>query len=136
MLTEKPLANFLNLFTEQNRDAPVKELDDFATLFERTTELITVLYGELAFAIFDSRSAFKILSPFNAALFDAEMIAISRSNLKPQRIKDGKRKLFLAELGETFYDQAFEQAIARATSDPDRIKTRIHKMQQLVAKHF
>ena len=64
------------------------------------------------------------------------MIAISRSNLKPQQIKGGKRKLFLAELGEMFYDQAFGQAIARATSDPDRIKTRIHKMQQLVAKHF
>jgi Protein of unknown function DUF262 len=133
---EKPLANFLNVFTEQHREAPANVLDGFGTLFERTTKLIEVLFGELAFTIFDSRHDFKILSPFNAALFDAEMIAISKSNLRPQQIRDSKRKAFLAELGEMFYDQAFEQAIARATSDPDRVKTRINKMQQLVAKHF
>jgi hypothetical protein len=133
---EKPLANFLNLFTEQHRNAPANILTEFANLFERTITVITALFGDLAFAIFDPRESYKVLSPFNAALFDAEMVAVSRANLKPQQIKDGKRKSFLAELGEMFYQEAFEQAIARATSDVERIKTRVHKMQALVAKHF
>jgi hypothetical protein len=77
-----------------------------------------------------------LTSPFNAALFDAEMVAVSRANLRPQQVKDAKRKVFLAELGEMFYEEDFEQSIARATSDADRIKTRIHRMQDLVAKHF
>lgn len=64
------------------------------------------------------------------------MISVSRAGLTANQIKQTKRKSFLADLGEMFYTEPFEQAIARATSDADRIRTRIHMMQALVAKHF
>jgi hypothetical protein len=133
---EKPLASFLNLFTEQHRDASEDVLVEFESIFDLTTEVVATVFGDLAFSIFDSHASNKIVSPFNAALFDAEMVAISRATLSPKQISNAKRKAFLAELGEMFYQEDFEQSIARATSDPDRIKTRIHKMQRLVARHF
>jgi hypothetical protein len=133
---EKPLAAFLNQFTDRNRDATEDALDAFTALFQRTIDVADVLFGDLAFAIFDSRSGNKVLSPFNAALFDAQMVALSRSSITPDKVDKVSRTAFLADLGELFYVERFERAISRATSDVDRVMTRVHMMQKLVSKHF
>lgn len=133
---EKPLAIFLNTFTERNRDAQPDRLDDFEIAFNGTLETVEALFGQEAFAIFDSRHGGKVLSSFNAALFDAEMVAISRSGLSTEDINDQKRADFMANLGELFYDEQFTRAIGRATSDEDRVQFRISAMQRLLKNHF
>jgi hypothetical protein len=133
---EKPLAAFLNQFTEQNRDPSDASLKGLEQQFDATIKAVNALYKDLAFAIFDSRNDYKILSPFNAALFDAEMVAVSRAKLTPKRIASGNRTAFIAALGEMFYNDSFEKSIARATSDVDRVKTRIQMMGKLIEKHF
>lgn len=133
---EKPLAIYLNTFTERNRDASDGRLDDFLTVFERTIQTVDTLFGDLAFAIFDPHAGGKIISSFNAALFDAEMVAVSRSGLNAGDIRIPNRAAFLASLGELFYVDDFQKTIARATSDEERVRSRIAFMQQLIATHL
>ncbi len=133
---EKPLAIYLNTFTERNRDASDAQLADFLSVFERTIETVEALFGDLAFAIFDTHANRKIISSFNAALFDAEMVAVSRSGLNAGDILDPQRQRFLASLGDLFYVEEFQKTISRATSDEDRVRSRIASIQHLISIHF
>ncbi|WP_109488444.1 DUF262 domain-containing protein [Occallatibacter savannae] len=133
---EKPLAGYLNSFTERNRDASQDQLQDFLAVFDRTTAAVEALLGGAAFAIFDVHHNNRIVSSFNAALFDAEMVAVSRSGLTAQNIREPNRAAFHSDLGELFYDEEFQRTISRATSDEERVRTRITSMRQLISQHF
>lgn len=133
---QKPLANFLNEFTEQNREVPEQRLDEFDEVFRRAVDAIKSLFGDRAFAIFDMQMQGKVVSPFNAAVFDAELVAVSRSSLTSAQINESIRQSFLADVGELFYHPEFRRAISSATSDEDRVRTRIELMLATIRKHF
>jgi len=133
---QKPLEAFLNAFTETHRDDSDAVIEAFEALFYKTIEVVELLYGELAFAIFDHQNGDAVISSFNAALFDAEMLAVSRAKLEPQRINASSRSAFLKDLGWAFYDEEFRNAIGRATSDVNQIKRRVAILDGLVARHF
>src|SRR5579863_5758746 len=100
---EKPLAGFLNQFAEDHRNAGEKELNEFKEILTATVAGVEFVFGEMAFKVFDSRDGNRILSHFNAALFDAEMVGISHAPSDVTKLSATARKRILAELGELLY---------------------------------
>ena len=133
---QKPLEAFLNTFTEHHRDDDEATLEAFEALFYRTIESVELLFGDLAFAIFDYQNNNQVVSSFNAALFDAEMLAVSRVMLSPKKITKAAKDSFLKDLGLAFYEDEFRNSIGRATSDVNQIRRRVALLDNLVTKHF
>jgi hypothetical protein len=132
---EKPLAAFLNTFSEKHRNASDAQLGEFEEALEHATKGVQAIFGDLAFKIFDSQSNNKILSQFNAALFDAQMLAISRTGFNADTVTEEMRQQVLAETAELLYDDQFQKSITLATSDVAQIRTRVAMMQALIASH-
>jgi hypothetical protein len=126
----KPLADFLNGFAERNRSASRETLAEMTDLFERTVESVAQIYGPLAFRVYDKDQ--RAVSPFNSALFDAEMISISRLGGITGPVADKKRAAYLKALGVLFQEEAFIKSITRATSNTANVKYRIDAVEALV----
>src|SRR5205807_65313 len=92
---EKPLAAFLNIFAERHRDADEAQLRVFTTAITSAISGIASIFGALAFKVFDRQDNDRILSHFNAALFDAEMLSISRSEVDVATLSQAKRTRIL-----------------------------------------
>jgi uncharacterized protein DUF262 len=133
---QKPLEAFLNSFVEYHRDDSDEVIEALEALFEKTLEGVDALFGDLTFAIYDYEHEYEIVSSFNAALFDAEMLAVSRTNLQANAVTPKKREAFIRDLGELFFDDEFRNAIGRATSDVNQVKRRVTALTSLVQKHF
>ena len=133
---QKPLASFLNTFVEHHREDTAEELEVLEQIFFRALEAAEALLGDLAFAIFDLKKGNEVESSFNAALFDAEMVAISRSGITAQQVTARKRAAFITDLGNELYDERFRIAIARATSDGALVKRRIGAVEKIIRAHF
>lgn len=133
---EKPLAIFLNQFAADHRDPDDATISQYSNLFDWTIKGVENIFGDLAFAIFDIKSKYKIISSFNAALFDAEMIAVSRSNKIPKTVTKEQREAILNHVGMLFFDDNFQKAITRATSDSAQLHLRIQKMADLLESSF
>lgn len=134
---EKPLAGFLNQFAEDHRNATEAQLANFKGVLDETVTRVDRIFGEMAFKVFDPKNDNRILSPFNAALFDAQMLGVSHLSAPiAQKANANARKRILAELGQLFYDDQFQRSITLATSDGTQIKTRVNTIQDLVVKHL
>jgi hypothetical protein len=133
---EKPLAAFLNRFSEHHRDASDKTIGDFKRVLSHAINGVDTVFGDLAFKIFTKGPAHQILSEFNAALFDAEMIAISRAPADVSKITQTNRSRMIGGLVELFQNEEFQKSVTLATSDVAQIKTRIKLMQDLVNKYL
>lgn len=133
---EKPLAVFLNKFCEAHREATDVELEGFKRVLSRTVENVESLFGDLAFKVFDPKDGNRVQSSFNAALFDAEMLGISRSTSNAVKVNASARKRFLVEIGAIFEDELFQRSITLATSDVAQIKSRVKFLQDIVTKYL
>jgi hypothetical protein len=131
---KKPLSGFLNEFSESNRNLNEELAKEFTKLFSETVEGIKTIYGDLAFKIFDKDR--KILSPFNAALFDAEMLSISKANNRIAKLTEVKIQTFVKALSSLFLEDDFLKSINRATSDENQIKYRIERVGDLLNKYL
>lgn len=124
---EKPLSAFLNSFAGKNKTVTAERLAEYKTLFEEVTFLLHKVYGDYAFKVFDADR--KVISSFNAALFDAEIIAVSRDLEKARSFTAAKRDVWLKKLPELFGDQEFSKSIGRATSDEKMVRGRIKEVR-------
>jgi hypothetical protein len=132
---EKPLAGFLNTFVEQNRNPSDAQLSKFQNALDRTSNGVRSIFGQLAFKVFDPNHSNRILSPFNAALFDAQMLAVARTGIDPSKITDANRKKVMHALSELLENDQFQKAITLATSDVAQIRNRVAMTQAIIAKH-
>jgi hypothetical protein len=130
---EKPLVTFLNSFAEDHRDANDAQLAEFESLVSQTVNGVAALFGELAFKVFDRTDNDRIVSPFNAALFDAEMLSVSRAQSDVAAFSERKRKRILDRVAELFLDETFLKAINLATSDAAQIRKRIDMIGHIIA---
>jgi Protein of unknown function DUF262 len=130
---EKPLAAFLNAFAEAHRDASDADLRSFEEAVTRATDRVDAIFGDLAFKIFDHHAHDRIISQFNAALFDAEMLGTSRSQVNIEGLSEFKRKRILVGVSELFEHEAFQRAITLATSDTAQIRARVKMVQDVIA---
>lgn len=132
---EKPLAAFLNQFCEDHRDESEEGLADFARLTSQTLQAVEAIFGDLAFKVFDSHENNRVLSPFNAALFDAEMLGVSRTGVQAGQLNPAAQKRVMTEVGALFYEEGFQRTITLATSDEVQIKTRVKMLEHIIRKH-
>ena len=130
---EKPLSGFLNSFLEKHRDEGEAQLTKFEAVLRATTLGVNEVFGSLAFKVFDRRDGDRIISRFNAALFDAEMLAISRARTPLDKLPERKKKNILNGVGELFHDEAFRRSITVATSDAAQIRTRVRMLEEIIS---
>ncbi len=129
---EKPMAGFLNQFCEENRNLNSIPEAEMADVFQKTVSNIHQLFGSYAFKIFDSRK--DIASRFNAALFDAEMVAVSTTKIS-KKISPQMREKALALLAKEFETNSlFVKSITASTSDDLHIKRRIAVVKKIIQK--
>lgn len=119
---QKPLSGFLNSFCERNRELPAESKRQLERSFHNSCDVVAEMFGDLAFSIFDEND--EIISKFNAALFDAQMVGAARllksTGWKPPgRRESKKRMLSLLE------HDLFQKRISKATSDTSTLKGRV-----------
>ncbi|MBV9788967.1 MAG: DUF262 domain-containing protein [Chloroflexi bacterium] len=130
---KKPLSNFLNNFAETNRELPEQTSQEFKEVFERTVKGVHNIYGRYAFKVFDERG--NLLNNFNAALFDAEMLSVSRLT-NEITFSEEEKSLFYKDLVKLFQEDSFSKAVTRATSDSSRILYRVNAVRKILEKHL
>jgi hypothetical protein len=130
---EKPLAAFLNTFAETHRDASDAELGEFQDVVTRAIDGVDAVFGNLAFKIFDHRAGDRIISQFNAALFDAEMLGTSLSPTNVVELSDIQQNRILNGVAQLFEHEDFQRSITLATSDAAQIRTRVRMVQDVIA---
>ncbi len=130
---EKPLAAFLNTFVEKHRDAGDCQLAEFDAAISRAMSGVGALFGGLAFKVFDGGHGNRIISSFNAALFDAEMLSVSRSAVDVVDLPEQNRANIINSVAELFHDEAFRRSINLATSDAAQIRTRVNMLGDIIA---
>jgi len=129
---KKPLSLFLNTFSDKYRDLSLEKEAEFTVEFERTVDNVISLFGSLVFKVFDESQ--HVLSKFNAALFDAEMIAAG-SYRNRLRVKAVTRKNIHKGLVKLFEEEDFQKTITRATSDDKQLKKRIEAVKSMLKRH-
>lgn len=118
----KPLADFLNRYCERNKNMSDQELLPLESRFLSTLNTVNAVLGNKSFRTFDQSHK----SPkFNAALFDAQMIAFSELNLTQEQIN----KLIQEDMTSLNYafisSEVFERYISSGTTDKNSVTGRI-----------
>ena len=118
-----PMKRFLNKYMGKMREANQEQLSEFGEILERTTALVHRILGNTAFRITDSRGVprDKLL---NRALFEAQMLGFSW-------IEDGRscrKASVVSALAQLFGDQAFLDAIQKATGNKSNVDLRTKRV--------
>jgi hypothetical protein len=111
----RPMAEFLNLFVKRNRNPSPERMGEFKTLFESTISIARTALGP---------RAFRPQKAFNAAIYDAVMVGISRrlqkgSIAEPNALKTAYEQLLI--------DKEFAASTSRATSDNASVASRLER---------
>lgn len=120
---EKPLSSFLNSFTESNQNPPQAVLEGYRQDFLRAVRAMRTLYGNLSFRPFDKEH--KAQNAINAALFDAQMVAVHTINPDLSNFSARKRDRLLESTANFFEDAAFRKTIGSGTSSKSSVLRRI-----------
>lgn len=128
----KPMKGFLNEFCNKNRNPDDNIMTIWKNDFSNTIESVKHLYGDLAFRVFD------ILDhkpqALNAALYDAEMIAIFRIGPIIQYIDKQKKEKLHRETAKLFKNGRFFTAISAGTSQKSLVLHRIAEFEKLLKR--
>ena len=128
----KPLAGFINDFSERNRTLSDLDKAAFEKSFGDAFERVLALLGDLTFRIFDT--SHHVESTFNAALYDALMVGVS-TLLKSKALATLTRTQAQTRLAKLFEeDEAFRKSISIATSDDSQVRYRIEAIKKLYSK--
>ena len=126
----KPLADFLNKYCENNKNMSEQDLLAKESFFLATLNTVNVVLGNKSFRTFDQAHK----SPkFNAALFDAQMIAFAELDLQSPQIE----KLLKENLNELNYEfiasEPFMKYISSGTTDKNSVTGRINGYKGFVS---
>lgn len=119
-----PFVTFLNSYAERNRNLNNSSISELKLSFLNTYNKIYQLFGDLSYKVFEDEGK-KIR--FNAALYDAEMIAIKVLDLSDNQIKKIDRARLNVGLIKLFNDEDFYKYITAATTNTNSVKNRIKK---------
>lgn len=127
----KPLAGFINSFADANRSLAEDRKAELLASFKDTLGTVISIFGDLSFKIFGSSN--QVESTFNAALYDAEMLAVHalRKSGKLKKITQRQATQALAALFSE--GEAFRRSISIATSDESQMRTRVNAIQKLLS---
>ena len=125
----KPLADFLNRYCELNKNMSDQELLALETKFLSALTTVNSVLSNKSFRTFDQSHK----SPkFNAALYDAQMVAFSELNLTQLQIEKLNQESF-TELNYTFISsESFEKYISSGTTDKNSVTGRINDYKSFI----
>jgi hypothetical protein len=110
---ERPMADFLNGFSDRFRNPSVETKEKFNYLFRNT---IALIFSELG------AGAFRPEKLLNAAVFDGVMIGVARRlELGPIKSSGGIKERY----EELIKDDGFRSAYLRSTADVESVRSRI-----------
>lgn len=129
---KKPLATFINNFSDLNRKISDKRKSELLKSFVDTLGLVRDSLGDLAFKLFDGE--LNVISNFNSALYDALMVGFYELSLTNSiaRFTQLESQLVLGALIEN--DQKFRRSIGVATSDETQVRYRAQAIQAAYKK--
>jgi hypothetical protein len=122
----KPLSSFLDQYSTAVKNISEIDAQNMEAQFKSVMDRVDRGLGKLAFRVFDD--ARRAITPFNSALYDAEMIGFAET-LNP-KVKNGDYKALdlQVHLADLFKIDKFSNSIRQATSDELSVKTRIEMM--------
>ncbi len=126
---KKPLAGFINTFVDARRSMTPAEGLELEELFNVTLLKVRELFGDLAFKIFSPTKT--VESKFNAALYDAEMLAVAQLQADKKKLNI-PAKTVQDRLAHLFSDEAFRRSISVATSDEQQVRLRVQKIKSIL----
>jgi len=119
---QKPLSEFLNNFCHRNQNPSTDQLDAWTTLFSDTVQRTQRLLGKLAFRSLDEQG--KPNKNINAALFDAQMVAIAHHTGEVHR---PEQRVLKQKLMALYEEPEFKESITAGTSATNLVKLRISR---------
>ena len=124
---EKPLATFISQFTEEQRNIAPADLEDLVAGLKTAHQRVVELFGSNAFVY--SRDG---RSKFNAAVFDAQLVACGKlSKTRFDALKKRKKALRDA-YAKLENDPDFSKSVTLATSDESALRGRIQKVTAML----
>lgn len=127
----KPLAGFINAFADSHRQIESTELTKLQQSFNVTLAAVRELFEDMAFKIFDRQG--NIESPFNSALYDAQMVA-TKQLVDEGALTKRSSKRIKAAMAELFYEsEPFRKSISIATSDETQLRLRVNMVKKLLS---
>jgi len=123
---EKPLATFISNYAEENRNPSDEELNDLRNSVVLAYRRATNLFGRYCFSFSKNGK-----SRFNAAVFDAQMVASSKLTQAKYEKLSNMIDQVQAEYKELQEDDEFIKSVTLATSDKASLQGRIHKVSLL-----
>jgi len=124
---EKPLATFITNYADTNRNLNTDKLKDLTNDIKLAHERAVHLFGPHAFTFSkDGRSK------FNAAVFDAQMVACSKLNTRRFKQLNDQRKLIQIAYEKLQKDFEFGKSVTMATSDKAALQGRIQKVTSIL----
>lgn len=126
---EKPLAAFISNYAEANRNVEERRAieleDEFRTAHSRAVKI----FGPYTFSLTKGGA-----SRFNAAVFDAQMVACARlPESRFQRIRQESSRIQQA-YRSLQNDQTYVRSVTLATSDKAALQGRIHGISELLKR--
>ncbi len=125
----KPLVAFLNQYTESNRYLSKEELEVKKRAFLHTIDTIHDVLGKFAFKTYDKETK---NAKFNAALFDAQMVALTEISLNTENINKLKQSDFVSLNQEFIENERFNKYIASGTTDKNSLTGRIAEYKSFI----
>lgn len=119
---KKPMSSFLNHYCAENRNISEDKSEEISNLFKSTLDKITELLGNNAFKTVDEEHK---KPKFNAALYDAQMVAVSELNLTSAQIQQLLNNNFVDRNFNFISSEPFLNYISSSTTDKVSVQTRI-----------
>jgi hypothetical protein len=127
----KPLVGFLNNFSEKNRNVNEAKLEELTNDFNNTLSKIHFALDKFAFKTYDK----SLKNPkFNAALFDAQMIAFYELNPTEAKIKKAGHDKIVERNADFINKEPFNKYISQATTDKNPVLGRIQDYKTFLNK--
>lgn len=124
---EKPLASFISNYTELNRNPVSKELSNLQRDVEVAHQRVLELFGGHAFSFAKNGRA-----RFNAAVFDAQMLACAKLSSQRFDVLRAKTMAIKKAYQELQKNTEFARSVTLATSDKAALQGRIQKVTGLL----
>ena len=124
---EKPLATFISNYAETNRNPSEKVLEELASNISQTYTRATELFGPHCFSFAKGDA-----SRFNAAVFDAQMVACSKLSNAAYTALATKKQAIRKAYENLQNNPEYERSVTLATSDKAALQGRIHKVVTLL----
>jgi hypothetical protein len=124
---EKPLAAFISSYAETHRNPGAAELTELTEQIRTAHKRAVALFGPFTFTFAkDGRAR------FNAAVFDAQMLACSKLSDSRYKALASKTKALRTAYEKLQTDTDFTRSVTLATSDKAALQGRIHTVTALL----